>query len=146
MKTKKGSAVVEMVAVVVILGVLAAIVIPQFTETSEDTKTSSLHTDIQWMRSMIELYKIQHGGNLPGFGAASFIQALTGETDHTGAVGDHYGPYIDKMPVNAFTGLNTVRFESGAQYEVPVAKATHGWVFNITTGEFRADSVGHAGY
>src|SRR4030043_75639 len=93
MKAKSGFTLVEILIVVVILGILAAIVIPQFTEASTEAKTSSLCTDLQTMRSQIELYKIQHNDNLPGSGAATFQQSLTGQTDIAGAVGTDYGPY-----------------------------------------------------
>ncbi|MHC4171078.1 MAG: type II secretion system protein [Planctomycetota bacterium] len=66
MKARSGFTLVEILIVVVILGILAAIVIPQFTEASTEAKTSSLMTDLQTMRSQIELYKIQHNDDLPG--------------------------------------------------------------------------------
>jgi len=65
MKAQKGFTLVEILIVVVILGILAAIVIPQFTEASTEAKTSSLCTDLQTVRSQIELYKIQHNDKLP---------------------------------------------------------------------------------
>ena len=94
MKARSGFTLVEILIVVVILGILAAIVIPQFTEASTEAKTSSLCTDLQTMRSQIELYKIQHNDALPGAGTASWTQAMTGQTDVAGAVGTDYGPCI----------------------------------------------------
>ncbi|MHC4292957.1 MAG: type IV pilin protein, partial [Planctomycetota bacterium] len=55
MKAKKGFTLVEILIVVVILGILAAIVIPQFTDASTEAKISSLRSDLQMMRSQIEL-------------------------------------------------------------------------------------------
>ena len=66
MKAKSGFTLVEILIVVVILGILAAIVIPQFTEASTEAKESRLVSDLQTMRSQIELYKIQHNDELPG--------------------------------------------------------------------------------
>ena len=146
MKAKSGFTLVEILIVVVILGILAAIVIPQFTEASTEAKTSSLATDLQTMRSQIELYKIQHNDNLPGAGGASFIVALTGQTDIYGAVGTEYGPYIQKIPSNQFLDVliaDTVRFEAGVVNTA--GAATAGWVFNTDTGSFYADdSAEHA--
>jgi len=114
MKTKQsGFTLVEILIVVVILGILAAIVIPQFTEASTEAKTSSLCTDLQSVRSQIELYKIQHNDNLPGVAkgthtaGAAFEAAMTGYTDIFGepkaAAGpDIYGPYLQKVPANQF--------------------------------------------
>jgi general secretion pathway protein G len=139
MKAKSGFTLVEILIVVVILGILAAIVIPQFTEASTEAKTSSLCTDLQTMRSQIELYKIQHNDALPGAGTASFILALTGQTDIAGAVGTDYGPYVQKIPTNQFNDDDTVRIDGAAP-----GAATDGWQFNTTTGAFHADTAAHA--
>ena len=142
MKAKSGFTLVEILIVVVILGILAAIVIPQFTEASTEAKTSSLCTDLQTMRSQIELYKIQHNDDLPGDGGATLIEALTGQTEVDGdvwAAGTVYGPYVQKIPTNQFNDLATIREEDVA---VSTAGAnTHGWVFNTTTGAFQADDT-----
>ena len=72
---------VEILIVVVILGILAAIVIPQFTEASTEAKVSRLASDLQTMRSQIELYKIQHSDVLPGtVDDVDFEAAMTGYT------------------------------------------------------------------
>ena len=138
METKDGFTLVEILIVVVILGILAAIVIPQFTEASTEAKTSSLCTDLQTVRSQIELYKIQHNDNLPGAGTATLIQALTGQTDVAGAVGTDYGPYIQQIPTNQFNNRKTIREEAGAS---TAGADTHGWVFNTGTGAFQADDT-----
>ncbi len=142
MKAKKsGFTLVEILIVVVILGILAAIVIPQFTEASTEAKTSSLCTDLQTMRSQIELYKVQHNDDLPTDGTAGFIAAMTGQTDIYGAVGTDYGPYVQKIPTNAFTDKNSVDV-LGTDL---VGNDSHGWDFNPTTGAFHADdSAEHA--
>jgi len=107
MRAKSGFTLVEILIVVVILGILAAIVIPQFTDASTEAKFSSLRTDLQTMRSQLELYKIQHTDSLPPTDTfANFEAAMTTQ----GA--DGYGPYIRKIPTNAFSGLNTVRFDA----------------------------------
>jgi general secretion pathway protein G len=142
MKARSGFTLVEILIVVVILGILAAIVIPQFTEASTEAKTSSLCTDLQTMRSQIELYKIQHNDDLPGSGVATFIQAMTGQTDIAGAVGADYGPYVQQIPTNQFNDLDTIREEAGAS---TAGANTHGWVFNTGTGSWQADdSAAHA--
>ena len=139
MKAKSGFTLVEILIVVVILGILAAIVIPQFTEASTEAKTSSLMTDLQTMRSQIELYKIQHNPALPGAGGATFIQAMTGTTDIAGAVGGTYGPYVQKIPTNQFNDFATIREVAPA----PGAD-THGWHFDTTTGAWHADTAAHS--
>ncbi len=147
MRAKSGFTLVEILIVVVILGILAAIVIPQFTDASEQAKESSLVSDLQTMRSQIELYKVQHNGALPGEGSASIEAALTGLTDIDGttqaAPGDGvYGPYVQKLPLNPFTdgrGINGVCEADGS---------AQGWTLNVTAtdpeyGYFAASDANH---
>ena len=62
---KSGFTLVEILIVVIILGILAAIVIPQFTNASQDARESALLSQLQTLRSQIELYKLQHMDKLP---------------------------------------------------------------------------------
>jgi len=55
---------VEVMIVVVILGILAATVLPQFISTNDDAKESVLVQDLQTLRSQIQLFKFQHNGNI----------------------------------------------------------------------------------
>src|SRR5215475_4226324 len=55
-----GFTLVEILIVVIILGILAAIVIPQFTNASNDARNNSVASTLQTLRGQIELYKIQH--------------------------------------------------------------------------------------
>jgi len=144
MKAKNsGFTLVEILIVVVILGILAAIVIPQFTEASTEAKTSSLCTDLQTMRSQIELYKIQHNDALPGAGGVSFQLALTAQTDIAGDAGTDYGPYIQKVPTNQFNDLDTIEIEAGV---AGLGGGNAGWHFDSLTGAFHADTADHIGY
>ena len=146
MKAKSGFTLVEILIVVVILGILAAIVIPQFTEASTEAKTSSLRIDLKTIRSQIELYKIQHNDGLPGVdntlghtGGAGFIAALTGQTNIAGEVGTDYGPYVQQIPTNQFIDLATVEING------TLGGSSHGWNFNTGTGAFHADDDAHSG-
>jgi general secretion pathway protein G len=148
MRAKSGFTLVEILIVVVILGILAAIVIPQFTDASEQAKESSLVSDLQTMRSQIELYKIQHNGFLPGEGTATIEQAITGLTDIDGVVAAApgtgvYGPYLQKLPKNPFTdgrGINGAAADGSVQGWTLDMTAT-----NATYGYFAASDANHSG-
>jgi len=136
MRGKNGFTLVEILIVVVILGILAAIVVPQFTDASNEAKLSSLCCDLQTLRSQIELYKIQHNDIPPTI--AGFSDQLTGYTDVDGSVQlaagpGVYGPYIQKIPVNQFNDDDTVQ-NNGA-----IGDDSGGWEYNQTTGAINAD-------
>ncbi len=145
---RTGFTLVEILIVVIILGILAAIVIPQFTEASNDARNSALTSDLQTLRSQIELYKVQHLEILPHLdenGAAdtgNFIARLTGKTDVDATINaaGAFGPYLQKFPTNPFiTNGNTVRFDGA----VPGA-GTNGWRYNTGNGQIHADDAAHS--
>ncbi|MEM6795686.1 MAG: prepilin-type N-terminal cleavage/methylation domain-containing protein [Acidobacteriota bacterium] len=141
----QGFTLVEILIVVVILGILAAIVIPQFTSASEAAKASSIQTQLQTIRSQIELYQIQHNGDFPGLTAATdgtAWDALTETTDldntiQTDGTGE-FGPYLQKAPVNGFTGESDVVLTSTTNGAVGAASGDIGWLYNTATGTIKA--------
>ena len=134
MMTKRknhGFTLVEILIVVVILGILAAIVIPQFSQASLEARESSLKSDLQAIRSQIELYKIQHLEELPT--VANFATVMTTVTNLAGtawAAGDGtaYGPYMRAVPDNPFTNGNTVDGVANDWLYTPAANGTYTFI------------------
>jgi len=130
MKCRQGFTLVEILIVVIILGILAAIVIPQFTEASDDARTSALASDLQTIRAQLELYKMQHAGAYP----ANLVTALT-TSDGT------YGPYLTKFPSNPFV-QGTIAAEVDT---TTLGGSTKGWWYDSTTGSVKPDDDAHTG-
>src|SRR3954466_2010881 len=112
---KGGFTLVEILIVVIILGILAAIVIPQFTSASQDARKNSLTSQLQTMRSQIELYKLQHLDKLPadllggGDGPVAWAHfTVKTDADHTLNVAGLYGPYLQAAPVNPLNNSDDV--------------------------------------
>ncbi len=140
MKAKKGFTLVEILIVVVILGILAAIVIPQFSSASTEARVSSVQSNLQAVRSQIQLYKIQHNDQYPGEGGASFVEALTKKTNISGDLDPNgaYGPYLQKFPKNPFNSLRTVATGAGTD---DLGGGDAGWYFDTTEEQFYADII-----
>ena len=59
-RVRHGFTLIEILIVVVILGILAAIVIPQFTDAAGEANRANLQSQLQTIRSQIELYNVQN--------------------------------------------------------------------------------------
>jgi len=157
-----------MLIVVIVLGILAMIIIPQITVSTEDAKLSTLKTNLNTIRSAIELYYHQHNQTYPGAvdesdgsteftgttgsesdAAEAFIAQLTTYTEASGEAsvsktGDFiYGPYIKKatLPTNPFTETSdlTCDTDEADVTERTADTGTKAWKFYITTGVFIAN-------
>lgn len=97
---KRAFTLIEILIVVVILGILAAIVIPQFTSAADDAQQSSVQSQLQTVRSQIELWNMRNPGDLFNPGANDWDQLLNDAT-----VGDG-NRYLQSEPRNAMRGNN----------------------------------------
>lgn len=100
---RRGFTLIEILIVVIILGILAAIVIPQFTNASQEATESSIKTQLQTIRGQIELYRVKSGGTLPPAGTNNlpFEGAVGTLTDPGDLDGDTIAeaPFMAKAPV-----------------------------------------------
>ena len=136
-KNQSGFTLVELLIVVIILGILAAVVIPQFNTAAAESKEAALASNLATIRQAIELYKVQHNDTFPD---DTIVVQLTTTTDVTGAPGTKYGPYIrNAFPADPINSLATVT--TGATMPAAAAGAA-GWVYSTGNGEFRADCTG----
>jgi len=83
-RNQAGFTLVELLIVAIILSILAAIAVPQFTSTTDDAAKAALKSNLTGIRSSIAMYAQQHGGNFPG-AVASSGGTCTGGTAGTGA-------------------------------------------------------------
>lgn len=138
----RGFTLVELLIVVIILAVLAAIVIPNFNGTSLASKEAALQANLQAMRQAIALYRVQHNEVYPGQGGwAEFVAQLTSKTNMAGDIGSgNYGPYLRTgIPDNPFTESNDGKIAA----TLPAGPAgTEAYVYLPSIGEIRANNTG----
>lgn len=137
-----GFTLVELLIVVIILAVLAAVVIPNFNGTSLASKEAALQANLQAMRQAIALYRVQHNEIYPGqAGWAEFVTQLTSKTNAAGAVGTGtYGPYLRTgIPDNPFTDSNDGKIAA----TLPAGPSgTEAYCYTPEIGEIRANNPG----
>ncbi len=139
---KSGFTLVEILIVVIILGILAAIVIPQFTNASQDARRSSLASTVQTLRSQISLYKLQHHDTPPAL--ATFWEQLTLYSDDTGATQAtkdatyKYGPYVQTIPINSMVSdanKDVVIATTGVPTTPGATEAACGYWYEASSGK-----------
>lgn len=139
---RSGFTLVEVLLVVVIMAILAATVIPSFTDSSVDAKESSLSFNLHTLRSQIELYKMHHVGQAPQtITDGELVQLLTTtNTTGTPGTGDDYpyGPYlVNGIPANPITGIATIT--ETANNPPSAQSGNGGWLYHKATGNIWAD-------
>jgi general secretion pathway protein G len=138
MQKRNAFTLVELLIIVIILGILAAVVIPQFSDASTDARVSSLAENLTTIRKQISLYRQQHTGVYPAL--ANFSDQLTKKTDADGTVNaasGKCGPYLLRLPVNPFTVGGT-----GNDVTNGAAAANKAWYYDETNGDFKANDGG----
>jgi general secretion pathway protein G len=147
-RVSKAFTLVEILIVVVILGILAAIVIPQFTNASQDAQRGNIVTQLQSIRNQIELYRVKNNGvcpNLVGTGGTTgtaFSELMTPPTGQQS--------YLRTMPANpritvsaTATAVDAGTYATNtalndAAKAIDPASATAGWLYDQASGRFAA--------
>ena len=129
---------IEVLIVVIIMAVLAATIIPQFSSSHNDAKDSSLKFNLHTIRSQIELYKVHHLAKAPTL--ASFKVQMCEKSDVNGTKTGEllYGPYLQgDIPQNPFNGKNTVVAVAAAGVTpTGVVAGGAGWQYDESNGNF----------
>ena len=169
---KQGFTLVELIIVIIILGILAALAIPQFSASTDDAKVATVQGNLAVLRNAINLYYHQHNEVYPGEldeadgitvvtgkdAAEAFVAQLTTYTDATGKASAKqdaaypYGPYLlAGIPVNPLSTQATITASAEAAVTVTddlgplTAGGDTGWKASSKTGKIIANNATHAG-
>ncbi len=156
-RTARAFTLVEVLIVVVILGILALVVVPKFSNASQQARENALRESLRLLRTQITLYAEQYGDVAPGYDYESpaatlpdddedFIDQLTkytsrdGEDDEAFSDECNLGPYLPQIPVNPFNGKSRIRFTDSDMN--PSSGGEYGWTYNPATQQIVADLPG----
>jgi general secretion pathway protein G len=135
----RGFTLLEMMLVVVIIALIAAIAIPKFSRGAAGANDSAVAANLAVLRNAVDMFQAEHGNAYPAI--ATFTAQLTQFTDASGAASatkdaTHiYGPYlrsIPALPVGAAKGSSGVAAAAGTGV---------GWIFNVTTGAIQTNTT-----
>lgn len=156
---RRGFTLAELVVVVAVLGVVAALGVPRFAGAESVHHEARLGEAVRELRRAVTVYAAQHNDVPPGHPdgrvstsptTGALLNQLTGWTDAAGHAANQptpayrYGPYLRAIPMNAVSGLSTVRFVApGRPVDEPTDEA--GWVYQPNTLSIAADTSGRDG-
>lgn len=163
---------VELLIVVIVLALLSAIIIPQYSDAVKDSKLSILKSNLVIIRSAIVRYHIDHNawpgkktslggacsnGGSAGTGPANQAQALSdqlsfytsieGKSCSTTDTTHRYGPYLNdqQIPINPFSGSNNVVISTDGELGLISTRVDGlgGWIYDVKTGEIIVDDAAY---
>lgn len=156
-KMKRGFSLIEVLIVVAILGILAAIVLPKFQSHTQQAKEAAAKDNLRILRQQIELYAAQHNGVPPGYPNGDTTAAPTwmylfshmlkatnasGQYAEVGTPGYPLGPYLTEMPKNPFNDSKTVMMLGNTETFPSDPTGTFGWIYKPATKKIRLDWPG----
>lgn len=129
-KSRAGFTLLELLIVLAILGVIAAMVVPNLLGSQKKANIKATQTSIHGLEQALKLYAVDHAGTYPT-GGREVIEQLMSKTDEQGKTVD---PLLQEIPLDAWgQPLN---------YEYPSSKLTADKPAIWSSGPNRQDEQG----
>jgi len=154
---KKAFSFVELMIVIAVLGILAAIVLPEFQSYTTQAKGAAAKDDLRVLRGAIEFYAAQHRGVPPGYSNGDvtavpsrmvFVWQLSrasnaaGQIAEPGTPGYNLGPYLETLPRNPFNDMMDITMIGNSENLPAEATGDLGWIYKAAAKTIRLDWPG----
>ncbi|MEP7301368.1 MAG: type II secretion system major pseudopilin GspG [Caldimonas sp.] len=94
LRRSRGFTLIELMVVLVIIGVLAALIVPNMLDRADDARVTAARTDVNNLMQALKLYKLD---NLRYPSGEQGLQALVAKPT-VGVIPPNWRPYLDKLP------------------------------------------------
>lgn len=122
---------VEILIVVIILGILASVVVPQMVGATNDSSVTVTLNELNKLRNHIQVYRAFNSGALPN---------VTAGDGTWGQIVTAAGEYLKQAPTNAYVGGANGRVITLANTPDVAFQTAYGWIFDPVTGNVWAGS------
>ncbi|MHC4676800.1 MAG: type IV pilin protein [Planctomycetota bacterium] len=137
---KKAFTLVEILIVVAILGILAAIALPQFQSHVQEAKEAAAKDNLRILRQQIELYAAQNKGVPPGYpGNNTSIPPVANAFILFMLRNDKY---LSAMPENPFNNKATLQMIANDVIFPAEPTGEYGWVYQPQSKTIKLDWTG----
>ena len=139
---KRAFTLVEILIVVALMGILAAIVLPTFQDHIQQARETAAKDNLRILRNTIELYAAQHNGVPPGYAnddtsntpLSIFLTVQLADVGH----------YLSEFPENPFNRIRIVKMLGNSEDfpTAPVETSEYGWIYKPAAKTIRLNWEG----